>query len=127
MTTAVVASFGSWSSKPFAALVLVAFLSCGMAAQALTARTMFSVARDDVLPASRLLRSVDRRRSPIGALAVTTVIACLSMLLGLHSAAVGTLIAFGRAAIYVSFLLIAVAAARRALSLIHISEPTRPY
>ena len=44
------ASFGSWSDKPFAAVVLVAFLACGMAAQALTARTIYSIARDDVLP-----------------------------------------------------------------------------
>jgi amino acid transporter len=31
--TAVVTSFGSWSAKPFAAIVLSAFLACGMAAQ----------------------------------------------------------------------------------------------
>jgi amino acid transporter len=110
VTTAVVTAFGSWSSKPFAAVVLVAFLACGMAAQALTARTIYSVARDGTLPASRFLRSVDRRRTPIGATAVTATIACLGLLLGLHSAAVGSLIAFGTAAIYVTFLLIALAA-----------------
>ena len=108
--TAVVASFGSWSTRPFAAIVLVAFVACGISAQALTARTMFSVARDGVLPASGLLRSVDRRRSPLGATVVTAVVACLGLLLGLNSAAVGSLIAFGTAAIYVAFLLIAFAA-----------------
>jgi amino acid transporter len=110
VSTAVVTSFGSWSAKPFAAVVLAAFLACGMAAQALTARTIYSVARDGVLPASRFLRSVDRRRSPIGAIIVTTVIACLGLLLGLRSAAVGSLITFGTAAIYVAFLLVALAA-----------------
>ncbi len=40
----------------------------------------------------------------------TAVIACLGLLLGLNSAAVGSLIAFGTAAIYVAFLLIALAA-----------------
>lgn len=110
VATAVVSSFGSWSAKPFAAIVLAAFLACGMAAQALTARTIYSIARDDVLPASRFLRRVDRRRSPIGAVAVTTVVACLGLLLGLHTAAVGSLIAFGTAAIYVAFLLVALAA-----------------
>jgi amino acid transporter len=110
VTTAVVTSFGSWSTKPFAAIVLVAFVACGISAQALTARTMFSVARDGVLPASGLLRSVDRRRSPLGATIVTAVVACLGLLLGLNSAAVGSLIAFGTAGIYVAFLLIAVAA-----------------
>ena len=110
VSTAVVSSFGTWSAKPFAAVVLMAFLACGMAAQALTARTIFSVARDDVLPASRFLRRVDRRGAPIGAIVATSVIACLALLLGLNSAAVGSLIAFGTAAIYVAFLLVAVAA-----------------
>jgi amino acid transporter len=110
VTTAVVGSFGSWSAKPFAAVVLVAFLACGMASQALTARTIFSLARDGVLPASSSLRSVDRRGAPVGAIVVTALVACLGLLLGLRSAAVGSLIAFGTAAIYVSFLMTASAA-----------------
>ena len=57
-----------------------------------------------------MLRRVDRRRAPIGAIVVTTVLACLGLLLGLSATAVGSLIAFGTAAIYVSFLLIALAA-----------------
>jgi amino acid transporter len=108
--TAVVTSFGSWSAKPFAAVVLAAFLACGIAAQSLTARAIYSIARDDVLPAARFLRRVDRRRSPVGAIAVTSVVAGLGLLLGLNSAAVGSLIAFGTAAIYVAFLLVALAA-----------------
>lgn len=108
--TAVATAFGSWSAKPFAALVLVAFLACGIAAQMVTARTMYSIARDDVLPASRLLRRVDRRGTPLIAIAVTAAIACAGLLLGLSSAAVGSLIAFGTAAIYVAFLLVALAA-----------------
>jgi amino acid transporter len=110
VATAVASGFGSWSAKPFAAIVLVAFLACGMSAQALTARTVFSLARDGVLPASRPLRAVDRRRVPIGAVALTTVVACLGLLLGLNSAAVGSLITFGTAAIYLTFFLIALAA-----------------
>jgi amino acid transporter len=110
VTTSVVTSFGSWSAKPFAAVVLAAFVACGTAAQSLTARTIYSIARDDVLPASRFLRHIDARRVPIGAIAATTLVACLGLLLGLHSAAVGSLIAFGTAGIYVAFLLVALAA-----------------
>ncbi len=110
VTTAVVSSFGSWSAKPFAAIVLVAFLACGMSAQALTARTMYSVARDGALPGSRFLCKVDHRHTPIGASVATTAIACLGLLLGLHSAAAGSLIAFGTAGVYVTFLLVALAA-----------------
>jgi len=110
VSTAVVTSFGSWSTKPFAAVTLVAFLACGMAAQGVTARAIYSVARDGVLPGSSFLRRVDRRQVPIGAIVVVTVIASVGMLLGLRSAAIGTLISFGTAAIYVAFLLVAVAA-----------------
>jgi len=110
VTTAVVTSFGSWSAKPFAAIVLVAFLACGMAAQALTARTFYSLGRDGVLPGSQFLHKVDRRGTPRGAIVVTTAIACAGLLFGLNSAAAGSLIAFGTAAIYLAFLLVALAA-----------------
>lgn len=110
VTTAVVEAFGSWSSRPFAAVVLVAFLACGIASQGLTTRGIFSVARDGVLPASAFLRRVDSRRIPFGALLVTTAIACAGLFLGLHTAAIGSMITFGTAAIYVSFLLTAIAA-----------------
>jgi amino acid transporter len=63
-----------------------------------------------VLPASRFLRKVDRRQTPIGAIVATTAVGCLALLLGLRSAAVGSLIAFGTAAIYCAFLLTALAA-----------------
>jgi amino acid transporter len=108
--TAVSTSFGSWSDRPFAVVTLIAFVACLIAAQAVAARAIFSIARDGVLPASRFLRSVDRRQVPIGAVLVTTAIAGLGLLLGLNSAAIGSVITFGTAAIYVAFLLIALAA-----------------
>ena len=110
VTTAIITSFGDWSTKPFAAIVLVAFVACGSAAQALTARTLYSVARDGVLPASPILRRVDARGTPLAASVVTAAFAAAGLLLGLESTAIGTLILFGTAAIYVSFLLIASAA-----------------
>jgi amino acid transporter len=110
VTTSVVTSFGSWSERPFAAVTLVAFLACGMAAQNITARAIYSVARDDVLPFSRFLRSVDRRRVPFGAIVATTLIAWAGLLLGLSAAAIGSLITFGTAGIYAAFLLIALGA-----------------
>lgn len=108
--TAAVTALGGWAEKPFAAVVLTAFLACGMAAQGATARAIYSIARDGVLPAAGMLRRVDRRGVPMGAIATTAVIASLGLLLGLDTAAVGSLIAFGTAAIYVAFLLIALAA-----------------
>jgi amino acid transporter len=81
-----------------------------MAAQGITARAIYSVARDGVLPGSALLRTVGRRRVPIGATVATTTVAWAGLLLGLHSAAIGSLITFGTAGIYVAFLLLAIAA-----------------
>jgi amino acid transporter len=110
VSTAVVSNFGDWSSKPFAAVVLLAFLACGMAAQGLTARTFYSIARDGALPGSAFLRRVDRRGTPIGGVIATAAVALTGLLLGLDSTAIGTLIVFGTAGIYVAFLLVALAA-----------------
>jgi amino acid transporter len=110
VSTAVVSSFGDWSSKPFAAVVLLAFIACGMAAQGGTSRGIYSVARDGVLPGSRFLRRVDKRQAPVGGIVATTVVAWLGLLLGLEATAIGSLITFGTAAIYCAFLLVAVAA-----------------
>lgn len=110
VSTAVVASFGDWSSKPFAFVVLVAFIACGMAAQGGTSRGIYSMARDGVLPGSKLLRKVDARQAPIGGIVATTIIAWAGLLLGLEATAIGSLITFGTAAIFVAFLLIAIGA-----------------
>lgn len=110
VTTAVVTSFGSWSARPFAAVTLIAFLACGMAAQGITSRAIYSVARDGVLPGSQFLRAVDRRQVPFGSILVTTLIAWAGLLLGLNSAAIGSLITFGTAGIYAAFLLLTSAA-----------------
>jgi amino acid transporter len=110
VATAVVTSFGSWSSKPFAAIVLAAFLACGITSQGVTARAVYSAARDGVLPGSSFLSRVDRRGIPTGSLALVTVIAWLGLLLGLETTAIGSLITFGTAGIFVSFFLVACAA-----------------
>ena len=82
-----------------------------MAAQALTARSIYSIARDGVLPASRFLRRVDRRRTPDRRDRwPRRSWRASGLLLGLDSTAVGSLIAFGTAAIYVAFLMVALAA-----------------
>ncbi len=109
-TTAVAASFGGWAGKPFTAVVLLAFLICGLAAQSSTARATFSMARDGALPAAQRLDRVDARGVPITALAATSALTGAGLLLGVEATAIGSLIAFGTAAIYLSFTLIATAA-----------------
>ncbi|CCH31743.1 amino acid permease [Actinosynnema sp. NPDC047251] len=110
VSTAVIASFGSWSAKPFVVVVVVAFFACGLASQGSTARGVYSMARDGVLPLSRLMSAVSRRQVPIGAVVAVTVVGCAGLLLAVNSAAIGSLIAFGTAVLYLTFFLTALAA-----------------
>ncbi|QXJ24400.1 amino acid permease [Actinomadura graeca] len=110
ITTAVITSFGDWSSKPFICVVIIAFIACGLAAQGASARAVYSVARDDVLPGSRFLRIVNRRQAPIGGTVAVTAVGCAGLLLALDSSAIGSLITFGTAGLYLVFLLVALAA-----------------
>jgi amino acid transporter len=110
VTTTVVANFGDWAAKPFVLVVIVAFLACGLAAQGATARIVYSMSRDGVLPFSAQLRRVNARQAPIGGIVAVTVVAITGLMLGLNSSAIGSLIAFGTAVIYLVFFLIALAA-----------------
>ncbi|MEU3725477.1 APC family permease [Streptomyces sp. NPDC031705] len=110
VTTAVVTAFGSWSDKPFVAVVLVGFLACAMASQGGAARGVYSLARDGVFPFSRLVRRVNRRQAPIGGLIASTLVSCTGLLLGLNATAIGSLIAFGTAATFLPFFLVSLAA-----------------
>ncbi|RSS54746.1 amino acid permease [Streptomyces sp. WAC07061] len=110
VTSAVVTAFGSWSDKPFVAVVLVGFLACAMASQGGAARGVYSLARDGVFPFSRQVRRVNRRQAPIGGLVASTLVSCTGLLLGLNATAIGSLIAFGTAATFLPFFLVTLAA-----------------
>lgn len=110
VTTAVVSSFGSWSDKPFVCVVLVGFLACAMASQGGAARGLYSLARDGAFPFSRQVRKVNRRQAPLGGLIASTLVSCSALLLGLNATAIGSLIAFGTAATFLPFFMVAVAA-----------------
>ncbi|MEU9715759.1 APC family permease [Streptomyces sp. NPDC047976] len=110
VTTAVVTAFGSWSDKPFVAVVLIGFLACAMASQGGAARGVYSLARDGVFPLSRQVRRVNRRQAPIGGLVTATLVSCTGLLLGLDATAIGSLIAFGTAATFLPFFLVSLAA-----------------
>jgi amino acid transporter len=110
VTTAVVASFGDWASKPFILVVIVAFVACLLTSQAGGARVVFSMARDGVLPRSAALRRVNSRQVPIAALVVDLVVACAALLLGLNASAIGSIVTFGSAVLYLTLLAITFAA-----------------
>jgi amino acid transporter len=106
VTPAVVEAFGPWAQQPFIAVVLVAFMACVVSVQTYIGRAVFGMARDAILPASAVLRRVDKRKVPVAAVVISTLLACLGLLLGLNATAAGTLIAFGSGGFYGVFLIV---------------------
>jgi amino acid transporter len=108
-------------------VVCFAFFSCGLAIQAAAARLIYSYSRDGALPASRSLSRVSRRfRTPVNALLVAAVIPALFAALARFTPsspivigfitipakvnALFLLVSFAVSGIYLSFLLVVVAA-----------------
>jgi amino acid transporter len=116
VTPAVTGAFGSWVEKPFEAVVLAAFIACGIAVQATATRVLFSLSRDRMLPGSGFLRRVGATQIPLGALAVAAVVSACGLLFGLNARAVNTLITFGSGGYYITFWLVCTAALYARLS-----------
>ena len=111
---AVTSAFGSGIEKPFLAVVVIAFLACGIAVQATAGRVAYSFARDGMLPGSRLIRRVSpRTRVPTIAILLTVSVSALGLL---FSKAQATLIAFGSGGYYICFWLVCAAALYARLS-----------
>jgi amino acid transporter len=119
------------SSKPIQDIILFlvcfAFFSCGTAVQGAGARVAFSYARDHAVPGHRLIRHISRRtETPVYAILLGAVIPALFALLvhvnpshnikvlfvtyPAHVNALFALVSFGVSGIYVSFLMVTVAA-----------------
>jgi amino acid transporter len=119
------------SSKPIQDIILFlvcfAFFSCGTAVQGAGARVAFSYARDHAVPGHRLIRHISpRTETPVYAILLAAVIPALFALLvhvnpshnikvlfvtyPAHLNALFALVSFGVSGIYVSFLMVTVAA-----------------
>lgn len=107
VASAVTESFGNWADRPFAAVVLIAFVACAVSILTYLGRAVYGMARDGMLPASSVLRKVSARQVPHIALWTVTILAAAGLMLGLNGNAAGTLIAFGSGGFYVVFLLVA--------------------
>jgi len=107
--TAVTAAFGGGLvEKGFLAIVVIAFVACGIAVQATAARIAFSFARDRMLPGSTVIRRVSAgSRVPVVATLLTAAVSAAALF---FSKAQQTLIAFGSGGYYLSFLLVCGAA-----------------
>ena len=119
------------ASKPLQDIILVlvcfAFFSCGTAVQGAGARLAFSYARDHAVPGHRVLRHISpRTETPVYAILLGAVIPALFVLLvhvnprtnihvlwvtyPAHLNALFALVSFGVSGIYLSFLMVTVAA-----------------
>lgn len=107
VTASVTGGLGAWSEKPFVAIVLISFIACVIAIQTYLGRAVFSMGRDNMLPGSRALRYINKRRVPVGSMFTVTVLAAIGLCLGLNASAAGTLITFGTGGFFIIYLIVA--------------------
>lgn len=111
VTTTVVSSLGEWFHKPFLIVVAITFFACCISMQAYLGRVIFGLARDGAIPFARSLAAVSEgRKVPLVAMTAMTLIASVGLLLGFNEGAIGTMISFGTAGLYITFLLVVAAA-----------------
>lgn len=101
VTPLIASSFGAWIEKPFAAIVMIAFLACGASVVKYTSRIVYSMAREGNMPVA--LSNVTADKTPRNAILFTVTMAGLGLLLGLNDGAVATVIAFGTGGLYAMF------------------------
>ena len=94
-------TIGAWAAKPFLAIVMTAFLSCGSSVVNYVSRIVFSMAREGNMPAP--LSRVTRHKIPRNAILTTVSLSGLGLLFGLNDGAVATIIAFGTGGLYAMF------------------------
>jgi len=66
--------------------------------------------RDNMLPGSAILRKLNKKKAPTGAMAVVSLLATAGLTLGLNQSAVGTLIAFGTGGFFIIYLIVVASA-----------------
>ena len=123
----ILSQLSSWVQDFLLVIIIFAFFSCGTSVQGAGSRLAFSYARDEALPGSRWLSSVNARfRTPVNALIAGAVISALFAVLVFatpdHDIKVGfitypaninalvSLVSFSVSGIYLAFLLTVIAA-----------------
>ena len=101
ITPVIASSFGAWAEKPFLAIVMIAFLSCGASVVQYTSRIVYSMAREGNMPVA--LSRVTAAKTPRNAVICVVLLAGFGLLFGLNDGAVATIIAFGTGGLYAMF------------------------
>lgn len=110
-------AFGEIGYRIVLAIVLISFISCVMSLQAAASRLSYSMARDRMLPASRLLaRFQESRHVPPYSLLLACVVPVLIILGSVVSPdALVAIVSFAALGIYLGFQMVVVAALRARL------------
>ncbi len=101
VTPLIASSIGDWFERPFLAIVMIAFLTCGASAVKYTSRIVFSIAREGNMPA--ILSQITDNKTPRNAILFTVLLAGCGLIFGLNDDAVETIIAFGSGGLYAMF------------------------
>jgi amino acid transporter len=115
--TILVSSLGTFGSKVFLVVTVVAFISCVLSLQAAGSRLLYAFARDRMLPASEWLSHVSSRHAvPTNALLVVCVVPVLICLfVFFRPDTLARVTAFAVLGIYVAFQAVVLAALRQRL------------
>ncbi|WP_205754618.1 APC family permease [Pseudarthrobacter sp. NamB4] len=107
-------AFGPIGFKAVLAVVLISFLSCVLSLQAATSRLAYSMARDGILPASKLLSAFSESRHvpPYALLLAGLVPALIVIGSKVSSDALTVIISFAAMGMYMGFQMVVVAALR---------------
>jgi amino acid transporter len=110
-------AFGPIGFKVVLAVVLISFLSCVLSLQAATSRLAYSMARDGILPASRLLSTFSERRHvpPYALLLAGLVPALIVVGSKVSSDALTVIISFAAMGMYMGFQMVVLASLRARL------------
>lgn len=98
---AVRSGIGGWATTPFLAVVVLGFISCGLAVQAATVRVAYSYARDSMLPFHRTWARVNHRtQTPLNAIFLTGV---LGVVIFAYAKTLSVLVGFATGGYFLAF------------------------
>lgn len=117
VTSVLLGGFGPLGYRIVLGVVLISFLSCVISLQAAASRLGYSMARDKMLPGSRLLAQFNEKRHvPPYALLIAGVVPALIVLVSqVQENALMIIVSFGALGIYIGFQMVVLAALRARL------------
>jgi amino acid transporter len=110
-------AFGSFGFRVVMFIVLISFFSCALSLQAAASRLVYSYARDDMMPMSRLFKHVmpSRHVPPYALILAATVPAVIIIGSKVSADALTKIISFAALGIYIAFMMVVLAALRARL------------